>query len=627
MEKAGYPLTLTAETESKSQVEGACSDLSFSTSLRPSVTNAYRLVVAAYVFLGFALCKDVLFSSASFYPYANLCITSLAGLLGLYALLKARSLEGCRELVFLAALVLTLYDMGDYFPKSWGANPSAGIVVCGIAFPQLCMPQTETCRLRRIWLAACCVAGACSLFHDLVVTRQSWQNGVLLLGLVFLTGALMRWSAYNFQRTSPSRRRVMQRMALLPMAVLSLLLGILFCRVLLPHRDITAFIGQGIGTSQDDPAQWTPSAEGFWNMVQEEQGLVLIGACWFVLTSLLVQGTVGMGTLLPNPHSSHATFYAGLIGTLCGMQAAASIGLPFFSASAPLGTALLLLVVASLGRVFKPKILCDLAVNTVQRRVPTAWYRRRALTASVVVSVVAVSVGSVFINRIFFQVRRLQTDNVLDSNHLFVPLREISVPMQDATIAMEDGNFYSHHGFDWISLHRALRTNLRSGRIVEGGSTVTQQLAKNIFLSPDRTLIRKLHEAALTWAIERTLSKQRILELYMNRIDYGMGQHGIFAAAQHYFRKTPAQLTLAESAILVGIVPDPPRRKLTLYRLKTGRDKALSRIEARWSVRYTETELHTAESFPLESMLNSHRTDSLGASTIQAAQHSNNNGL
>jgi hypothetical protein len=189
-----------------------------------------------------------------------------------------------------------------------------------------------------------------------------------------------------------------------------------------------------------------------------------------------------------------------------------------------------------------------------------------------------------------------------------VKLSEISQPMQDATISMEDGNYYQHHGFDWIAMHRALRVDLRSGKIAQGGSTISQQLAKNLFLTNDRTIARKIDEAIWTIELEHVLSKRRILELYLNTIDYGMGCHGIRAAALYYFHTTPDRLTLAQSAILVGLVPAPPQiatqdsdepQYEDLGKLSEGQETALGRIAYFYPGKYSEEQISRAQAVPL----------------------------
>ena len=140
---------------------------------------------------------------------------------------------------------------------------------------------------------------------------------------------------------------------------------------------------------------------------------------------------------------------------------------------------------------------------------------------------------------------------------IFVPLAQIPTALQDAVIATEDARFYSHHGVDPTGIARAIYQNWRRRRIVEGGSTITQQLAKVLFLTPDRSLERKLKEAVLALLLERRYSKDRILELYLNQIYFGQGAFGVEAAARTFFGKSIGELTLAESALLAGLPKAP----------------------------------------------------------------------
>ncbi|HXJ82959.1 MAG TPA: PBP1A family penicillin-binding protein [Candidatus Methylomirabilis sp.] len=140
---------------------------------------------------------------------------------------------------------------------------------------------------------------------------------------------------------------------------------------------------------------------------------------------------------------------------------------------------------------------------------------------------------------------------------IFVPLVQIPMALRDAVIATEDARFYSHHGVDPTGIARAVYQNFRRGRIVEGGSTITQQLAKVLFLNPDKSLERKLKEALLALLIERRYSKDRILELYLNQIYFGHGAFGVEAAAQTFFGKSVGSLTLSESALLAGLPKAP----------------------------------------------------------------------
>lgn len=139
--------------------------------------------------------------------------------------------------------------------------------------------------------------------------------------------------------------------------------------------------------------------------------------------------------------------------------------------------------------------------------------------------------------------------------------------------------------------------------MVLGGSTITQQLAKNLFLTKERTVWRKIKEAAFALEMEQLLSKQRLLEIYLNTIDYGMGQRGVDAAARYYFHKTPSQLTLADSAMLVGLVPHPPDQHLSPYQLLAGQRTALQRIRLRWPDRYSEVDITNADQIPLDHLI------------------------
>src|SRR5204862_7267313 len=120
--------------------------------------------------------------------------------------------------------------------------------------------------------------------------------------------------------------------------------------------------------------------------------------------------------------------------------------------------------------------------------------------------------------------------------------------------AIEDRRFYSHYGLDPVGLLRAAITNVMHRGVSQGGSTITQQLAKNLFLTQERTLLRKLQEAVLALWLERKFSKTEILELYLNRVYFGAGAYGVDAAAQRYFGKPAKQVKIAEAAMLAGLV-------------------------------------------------------------------------
>lgn len=141
--------------------------------------------------------------------------------------------------------------------------------------------------------------------------------------------------------------------------------------------------------------------------------------------------------------------------------------------------------------------------------------------------------------------------------HQWVPYEKISIHLKRAIIAAEDSKFLDHEGFDIEGIQKAVEKNLKRGRLVAGGSTISQQLAKNLFLSSDRSFVRKGQEAVITLMIESTWSKRRILEVYLNIIEWGDGVYGAEAASQRYYKKTAARLTGGQAAALAAMVPNP----------------------------------------------------------------------
>lgn len=141
--------------------------------------------------------------------------------------------------------------------------------------------------------------------------------------------------------------------------------------------------------------------------------------------------------------------------------------------------------------------------------------------------------------------------------HQWVPYHQISMQLKRAVIAAEDAKFADHEGFDWEAIEKAYEKNLQKGRIVAGASTISQQLAKNLFLSGERSPWRKGQEAIITLMLERVMTKRRILEIYLNVIEWGNGVFGAEAAARHYFRTSAANLGPGEAAWLAAIVPNP----------------------------------------------------------------------
>lgn len=145
----------------------------------------------------------------------------------------------------------------------------------------------------------------------------------------------------------------------------------------------------------------------------------------------------------------------------------------------------------------------------------------------------------------------------------WVRLSNVSPFLIKAVVIAEDDKFWSHKGFDVDAMQKALEKDIETGKFKFGGSTISQQLAKNLYLTPSKNPVRKLKEAILTWRIEKNLSKRRILELYLNVVEWGEGLFGIEAASQRYYGKPARFLTAEEASRLAAILPNPRRYKVS----------------------------------------------------------------
>ncbi len=141
----------------------------------------------------------------------------------------------------------------------------------------------------------------------------------------------------------------------------------------------------------------------------------------------------------------------------------------------------------------------------------------------------------------------------------WAPLGSIRPIAVAAIVLSEDWAFYQHNGFDWQQIWDAMEKNLKTGRFARGGSTITQQVVKNVFLSNEKTIWRKIQEAVLAMRLERQLTKKRILEIYLNIAEFGEGIYGIGPAAHYYFSKSPSELTAKEGAFLAMLLPSPKK--------------------------------------------------------------------
>ena len=142
-------------------------------------------------------------------------------------------------------------------------------------------------------------------------------------------------------------------------------------------------------------------------------------------------------------------------------------------------------------------------------------------------------------------------------NQIWVPLSSISPYLIKAVLISEDDKFWSHEGFDYEAIKKAVEKDIKTGKFKFGGSTISQQLVKNLYLSPAKNPLRKIREAIITWKIEKILSKKRILEIYLNTVEWGEGIFGIEAATRHYYGKTASELSPEEAARLAAVLPNP----------------------------------------------------------------------
>lgn len=183
-----------------------------------------------------------------------------------------------------------------------------------------------------------------------------------------------------------------------------------------------------------------------------------------------------------------------------------------------------------------------------------------------------------FMERRLEEMRKRNPKATLDQR--WVDYRRISTNLKRAVIAAEDAKFIDHEGFDWEGIQRALEKNQKRGRVVAGGSTISQQLAKNLFLSGERSVVRKAQEALITIMLELVMEKRRILEIYLNVAEWGEGIFGAEAAARHYYGVSAARLNAEQSARLAAMLPRPryyDRNRDTPY-LNRYTDRILARM-------------------------------------------------
>lgn len=145
-------------------------------------------------------------------------------------------------------------------------------------------------------------------------------------------------------------------------------------------------------------------------------------------------------------------------------------------------------------------------------------------------------------------------------------IREVPTAVKMAIIVSEDSSFFDHSGFDWFELKESLKKDLKEGHFARGGSTITQQLAKNLYLNKEKSLFRKIREAIIVSQIEEKLTKEEILEKYLNVVEFGPEIYGIRQAAKYYFSKTPSELSVAEGAWLAILLPNPIKNSISFQK-------------------------------------------------------------
>ena len=200
---------------------------------------------------------------------------------------------------------------------------------------------------------------------------------------------------------------------------------------------------------------------------------------------------------------------------------------------------------------------------------------------------------------------------LFEERRIIVPVSRMPKQLIQAFVAAEDSNFFKHQGIDIVSILRAALKNIEAGGIVQGGSTITQQVAKSLLLTPERKFKRKFKEAILAYRMEKRLSKEEILYLYLNQIFLGHGAYGVQAAAENYFDKDVENLTLAECSILAGL-PKAPSRYSPYRHYERAKDRqvyVLGRMVSEGFITQEEADQAKAEELDIRPRINQHMTD------------------
>jgi O-antigen ligase len=569
----------------------------------------------------FALSLWVFATFMSFYFCALWCLKEQA--IRLTQLLILLIAQQCVYAVVYHTLGLRQFHSPGFGPRAVGTfdNPSHLYPLCLVGIPiSLILAEMEITRgwrwfwrgittmmllvlvltyTRAGWVACGVSLGYLALStYSLLSKQKNTRRVLIVLTLILLTGAI-------FVRTkgrvagNPDDRSFWGRIAIWGTAL----------KVIADHP----ILGNGVSTYfQKQREHMTPDLQRFNPMNTEPKNLYLHIAVEFGLTGLviflfLIRRYVQLYRFVIQTFPPSDDAYAVVIGihaSLLGVFIAGFFDTPilhFTRSASSVAVACLLGVLCSLVNQANSAPIFDKV--EIQRRKRKFW--RIAGVGLIVLLLVAVYLLRFLIDGIKLAQEALpQVQHFAEhypKNTSFVRLKDISEDMIYAVVASEDSFFYSHRGVDWLALHRALRKNLRAMSFVQGGSTITMQVARYVFLSRERTLSRKIAEIILALKMERYLSKERILELYLNTARFGMGQDGILAAARNYFGKYPKDLTLSEAAFLAGVLPEPPfdRRKVTPEFVWRCQRRAFERLRAFFPHKYPPEVLERVQKEPL----------------------------
>lgn len=562
--------------------------------------------------------KDWFLSYMDPYPFTASLATTIAVVGGFISLLAVRTPMRWRDLLLWATLTLTIIDLLGIAPKEIGIFPAVPVLSFALGTASLFSATEQAHDGNRKFYAAATASGGMSLCVWAAQSKKLLWAFSLSLVVATVSG-LAVWLAKGggaslFQPRG--RSALMRSCAFLIVGGFAILLGVTFGPSLFLGISDAAMLGLGLGWG--DRARLSRSGltlaqgwslQAFGRTLATEHGLLTCLVVGLLVWIAVVTGVVKLLYTKPDTDSeaqaARIALCAGSISSMYGLLLSIRLRPPFMTSDSVMGTATLAVVVASagigssmVGASHGPGFFGKMAV-ALRHKVSLAL-----LTGCLAEIALLSCLGFIYYRR--------NLDKMIEpylgsgtppgflSGYALIP--EISTAMQEAIVACEDRGFYEHDGLEWRSLHSALRLNLREARVIAGGSTITQQLAKNLFLTKERTLSRKLKEAALTFELERLLPKQRILELYLNSIEYGMNQRGVGAAARYYFGKTPSELSLPESALLAGLVSRPPH-SLSLYELAVSERTALNLIKIRWIDRYWEADFERAAAIPLNRLL------------------------